>query len=110
MPKTIKALYKICVYIPESHLDVVKQAMFDAGAGHIGHYDACAWQVLGQGQFRPQIKSNPFIGKEGQIEHVAEYRVEMICPEAKLKTVISALKNSHPYEEPAYDVIQRVNI
>lgn len=99
-------MYKICVYIPESHLDVVKQAMFDAGAGHIGHYDCCAWQTLGQGQFRPLIKSNPFIGKEGKIEHVAEYRVEMVCPDKQVKKVVAALKHAHPYEEPAYDVWQ----
>ena len=55
-------MYKIGIFIPASHLEPVKQAMFAAGAGRIGHYDCCAWQTLGQGQFRPLQDSQPFIG------------------------------------------------
>ena len=97
-------MYKLCIYIPESHLQTVKQALFKAGAGNIGHYDQCCWQVLGTGQFRPLQGHQAHIGVTNQLEQIAEYRVEMICPVDKLSVVIKALYHSHPYEEPAFDV------
>ena len=97
-------MYKICVFVPETTIEPVKQAMFEAGAGKIGDYDSCCWQTLGQGQFRPLEGSSPFIGEQDRIETVAEYRIEMVCAEAHIKDVVAALKSSHPYEEPAYDV------
>jgi hypothetical protein len=97
-------MYKIAVFIPSSHIEAVKSALFEAGAGHIGAYDCCAWQCLGQGQFRGLAESKPFIGSKGQIETVEEYRVEMVCDDARVKSAIAALKQAHPYEEPAYDV------
>lgn len=97
-------MYKICVFIPSEAVEQVKSAMFEAGAGRIGNYDCCSWQTLGQGQFRPQQGSKPYIGSEGDIETVEEYRVEMVCTEVHVADVIAALKSSHPYEEPAYDV------
>jgi hypothetical protein len=81
-------------------------ALFDAGAGRIGNYEHCAWQVLGQGQFRPLAGSQPFIGAQGVLETVAEYRVEMVCEDAVIDAVIAALRQAHPYEEPAFDVIR----
>lgn len=69
-------MYKLCFYVPESHLDVVKQAVFAAGGGRIGAYDSCCWQSLGQGQFRPLDGSQPYLGQVGQVEHVAEWKVE----------------------------------
>lgn len=99
-------MYKICFYVPTSHLEPVKQALFDAGAGRIGDYEHCAWQVLGQGQFRPLIGSDPFLGKQDVLEQVPEYRVEMVCETALIETVVAALKQAHPYEEPAYDVLR----
>lgn len=98
-------MYKLCFYVPESHLDVVKQSVFKAGAGKIGDYDQCCWQVLGQGQFRPLAGSNPFIGSQGEIETVAEYRVEMVCEDTLIAAAVTALREAHPYEEPAYDVV-----
>jgi len=68
----------------------------------MGNYDSCSWQVLGQGQFRPLKGSNAFIGQQGQLERVEEYRVEMVCLDECAEAVLSALKLSHPYEEPAY--------
>lgn len=103
-------MYKIGTFIPASHLEAVKQSMFAAGAGRIGHYDCCAWQTLGQGQFRPLQHSQPFIGQPGKIETVEEYRVEMVCDESLIKAVIAAMKQAHPYETPAYDVWQLANI
>ena len=98
-------MYKVTFYIPESHLDVVKTAMFNAGAGHIGNYDSCCWQIKGQGQFRPLNGSNPFIGNENTVQSVEEFRVEMVVKEECIYNVIEALKNTQPYETPAFDVI-----
>lgn len=78
--------------------------MFEAGAGRIGDYDSCAWQCLGQGQFRPLENSKPFIGQPGEVETVMEYKVEMVCEDTLIKSSIVAMKQAHPYEEPAYDV------
>lgn len=97
-------MYKLCFYVPESHLEPVKHAVFAAGAGRIGDYDCCAWQTLGQGQFRPLSGSQPFIGQEGQVETVAEYKVEMVCADDKISAVLAALRQAHPYQEPACDV------
>jgi len=97
-------MYKICVFVPETDVEQVKQAMFAAGAGKIGDYDSCCWQTIGQGQFRPLEGSSPFIGEQNRIETVAEYRIEMVCADELIKDAVAAMKNSHPYEEPAYDV------
>ncbi len=102
-------MYKLCFYVPESHLEVVKQAVFDAGGGRIGDYDRCCWQVLGQGQFRPLPGADPFIGKPGEVEQVPEYRVELVCDKAHIREVLAALLAAHPYEEPAYDVLLTVD-
>ena len=97
--------YKIIFYVPESHVDAVKEAAFSAGAGTLGSYDRCSWQVLGEGQFRPLANSQPFIGESGVVEKVAEYRVEILCAQAYLAEAVSALKQVHPYEEPAVDIV-----
>jgi len=97
-------VYKICYFVPETHLEVTKQALFEAGAGKIGDYDCCAWQILGQGQFRPLEGSQPFIGRQGEIKTEAEYKVELVCDENLVRTALTALKLAHPYEEPAYEV------
>jgi hypothetical protein len=99
--------YKIIVYVPETHIEPVKAALFMAGAGRQGDYDQCCWQTLGEGQFRPLLGSEPFIGKKNTLETVAEYRLELLCAEDVLPAVIEALKAAHPYEEPAYDVFLR---
>jgi len=102
------ALYKIEFYIPESHLESVKSAMFAAGAGKWGDYECCAWQTLGRGQFRPLAGSDPFLGEQGELEVAAEYKVEMICRQAVIAEVIDALLQAHPYEEVAYSVLETV--
>ena len=99
-------MYKISFYVPPSHVERVKTAMFNAGAGRIGNYDCCAWQVLGVGQFRPLADAKPFLGTHDVIEQVAEYKVEMVCTKEYIAAAIVALKQSHPYEEPAYDVLE----
>ena len=99
-------MYKLCFFVPESHRDTVKQALFAAGAGKIGDYDCCAWQTLGEGQFRPLAGSQPFIGQADQIEVVAEWKVEMVCANELIQQAVNALKQAHPYEEPAYEVLR----
>lgn len=97
-------MYKLCFFVPETHLEQTKRALFEVGAGRIGDYDACAWQTLGQGQFRPLDGSQPFLGERGELEVVSEYKVEMVCGEDLIRRAVDALKAAHPYEEPAYEV------
>lgn len=99
-------MYKLCFFVPESHLEQVKQAVFNAGAGRIGDYDQCCWQVKGQGQFRPLPGSQPFIGASGALEQVEEYRVELVCSDDTIADAVAALRQAHPYEEPAFDCLQ----
>lgn len=103
-------MYKFTVFIPESDLEKVKQALFEAGAGHIGNYSHCCWQVKGTGQFMPRSGSQPHIGNHNEVEEVTEWRVEMVVAEDKINAVIEALKQAHPYETPSYDVIQVIDI
>ena len=101
-------MYTLCFYVPVSSLDAVKSAVFAAGAGRIGNYDHCCWQVEGQGQFRPLEGSQPFLGQQGSVEQVPEYRVEMVCDQPHIRVVVEALLDAHPYEEPAWDVVALV--
>ena len=101
-----RQLLKIEFYVPEEQLQRVKQAMFDAGAGKVGDYDSCAWQILGDGQYKPGEGSNPFKGQQGRLETLSEYKVEMVCAEEFIVEVVRAMKDSHPYEEVAYSVIR----
>lgn len=97
-------MYKLCFYVPETHLDGVKTAVFAAGGGRVGNYDHCCWQVLGQGQFRPLQGSQPFVGQAGLTEQVAEWKVELVVADELIHEAVKALKKSHPYETPAFDV------
>ncbi len=97
-------MYKLAFFVPPSHIDSVKAAVFAAGGGRIGDYDQCAWQVLGQGQFRPLDGSQPFLGQTGVVEQVEEWRVELVVADDLIAQVVAALKQSHPYETPAYEV------
>ncbi|WP_044871917.1 YqfO family protein [Pseudomonas sp. LFM046] len=97
-------MYKLCFYVPESHLEPVKKAVFAAGGGRIGAYDSCCWQSLGQGQFRPLEGSNPFVGQSGVVEHVAEWKVELVVADELIHETVKALKKAHPYETPAFEV------
>ncbi|CAK17070.1 NIF3 1 [Pseudomonas entomophila] len=99
-------MYKLAFFVPDSHVEVVKAAVFAAGGGRIGDYDHCAWQTLGQGQFRPLDGSQPYIGQAGQVEVVEEWKVELVVADELIGEVVTALKQSHPYETPAYEVWQ----
>lgn len=96
-------MFKIVVFVPESYLAVVKNALFDAGAGSFDEYDSCSWQTRGDGQFRPLPGSDPFLGEHGVVEHVEEWRLEVVCPDHRIEAALDALVASHPYEVPAYE-------
>ena len=101
-------MYKLIVFIPENAKECVKDALFEAGAGRLGAYGRCSWESLGVGQFLPQPTANPHIGQPGVVEQVQEWRVELLVQDTVLDAVIDALYGSHPYEEPAFDLIRVV--
>lgn len=103
-------MYKLTVFIPDNALEQVKSALFAAGAGTIGNYEHCCWQVQGTGQFRPLAGSNPHIGAHDRLEEVDEWRIEMVVATANIAKVIEALKQAHPYETPAYDVVEVLDL
>ncbi len=103
-------MYKLITYIPNSHVETVKAALFNAGAGHFDGYSHCSWQVQGMGQFKPLQGANPAIGDIDKIEYVNEWRVEVIVPDDLLTKVMHAYKAAHPYEVPAYEVYQMVDV
>ena len=102
-------MYIIVFLVPSNHVENVKNAMFHVGAGEVGDYKNCSWQALGEGQFMPLKNSNPFIGEKNKINKVPEFYVQMVCNADKIESAITALKNAHPYEEPAYYVIKPEN-
>lgn len=97
-------LFKLVVYVPLSHEAAVRQAIGDAGAGHLGSYSHCSFRSSGTGAFLPLAGSSPFIGEPGKFEEVEEARLESIVPQPLLPQVISRMKSVHPYEELAYDI------
>lgn len=103
-------MYVLVTYVPESHLDIVKAALFEAGAGRMAGYDCCSWQVKGEGQFRPLSGSNPFLGSHDVVEYTEEYRLEMVVTEDLAVNAVEALKKAHPYEVPAYHLIPVLTI
>ena len=100
--------FKLVWFVPAAHLRSTRDAVFAAGAGWIGDYSRCSWTTLGEGTFRGGAGASPAVGEAGRDETVAEYRVEVVVPGPKLATVVEALRRAHPYEEPAYDVYERV--
>src|SRR4051812_38161210 len=102
---------KIAVTVPESHADILRQAIGEAkGAGRIGKYSFCSFSVKGVGRFRPESGASPHIGEIGKSEEVVEERIEVRCERSKIQEVIKAIKKVHPYEEIALDVYPLENI
>jgi len=99
-------IFKFAVYVPVQHADKVSQAIFKAGAGKIGRYAETSFNVAGKGTFKPLQGTHPFIGKIGKREEVQEIKIETIVTERDLNSVVQAMKDAHPYEEPAYDVYE----
>jgi dinuclear metal center YbgI/SA1388 family protein len=99
-----KNLFKIVTFVPEVYSEKVRQAMFDAGAGNIGNYDFCSYNIKGTGTFRGGENTNPFVGEKGLLHNEQETRIETVAKKEDVNKIISALKQNHPYEEPAYDI------
>jgi len=97
-------LDKWVIFVPADNADAVRDAMFAAGAGHIGDYSHCSWSLSGTGQFLPHDGASPAIGRVGTVERVPEDRVEMIAPSRLRAHVLAAMRTAHPYEEPAFDI------
>jgi dinuclear metal center YbgI/SA1388 family protein len=98
------AEFKLVTFAPPDVVDRVAEAMFHAGAGHIGDYSRCSYRLAGTGTFHGSIATNPAIGIAGAYETVQETRIETVVPKSALPAVVAALRESHPYEEPAFDV------
>ncbi len=96
-------LHKLVVFVPATHLDQVRKAITEAGAGHIGNYSHCTFQTQGTGTFLPLTDAQPFIGQQGTLELVDECRLETVFPAAVRSQIITAMLAAHPYEEVAYD-------
>ncbi|SDW13366.1 dinuclear metal center protein, YbgI/SA1388 family [Marininema mesophilum] len=104
LPTYQPSLQKIVVFIPESHHEKVLQAMCQAGAGAIGEYSHCTFNLHGTGTFLPGEGTNPHIGEQGKLEQVSEVRLETIVSDEVRDAVVQAMKKAHPYEEAAYDI------
>ena len=96
----------LVVYVPEESLENVKSAVFTAGAGKIGNYSHCSWEVKGQGQFKPEAGSSPFLGEVNKLEKIDEYRLEVVCLDRDIKKIVQAMLEAHPYETPAYHLVK----
>jgi dinuclear metal center YbgI/SA1388 family protein len=95
---------KIVVFVPDSDMTCVSDALFAAGAGHIGQYSECSFRLAGMGTFFGSESTNPTVGQKGRREEVREWRLEAICPEDSVPAVVAAVRRAHSYEEPAFDV------
>lgn len=102
------ALCKVVVFVPESALSAVREAMGSAGAGVIGHYRSCSFFSKGTGSFMGDERTNPALGHRGRLEFVEEARLEMVCARAKVHAAVASMRAAHPYEEPAFDVYELV--
>lgn len=95
---------KIVVFVPESHTNIVREAIGKAGAGKIGNYTHCSFSSKGLGRFKPEGGAHPAIGEVGKLESVQEERIEFMCDRNLVKDVVAAVKKVHPYEEVALDI------
>ncbi len=102
-------LKKLVTFCPLSHAEAVRNAVFDAGAGHIGQYDRCSFNANGQGTFRAGDRATPFVGEKGNLHFEEETRIETIYPAYREREIVSALLATHPYEEVAYDIYRLDN-
>jgi hypothetical protein len=93
---------KLVVFVPREALDNVREALFAAGAGRIGAYERRSWYTAGTGTFLAEEGASPTVGERGREERVAELRLETVVPEERQDEVVAALREAHPYEEPAF--------
>lgn len=102
-------LLKLATFAPTTYAEAIRNALFNAGAGHIGNYDSCSYNLEGKGTFRAGKGTHPFCGNIGEIHTEQEVRIETILPAFRQKEVLRALMAVHPYEEPAYDLYPLAN-
>jgi dinuclear metal center YbgI/SA1388 family protein len=102
-------LFKLVTFCPTEHADRVREALFSAGAGHIGNYDSCSYNLDGIGTFRAMDQAKPFVGEKNALHREPEVRIEVIFPGYDEQKLIGALKGAHPYEEVAYDIYPLAN-
>jgi hypothetical protein len=102
-------MFKLIFFVPKDNVEQVKNAIFEVGAGRIGNYAQCSWQTEGIGQFKPLDGANPSIGSKGNLELVPEFKVEILCLDSNIQAAIDAMRQTHPYEEPAFEVISLQN-
>jgi dinuclear metal center YbgI/SA1388 family protein len=106
VPEGPTGLDKLVTFVPHEDAEVVRSAIAAAGAGSIGNYDSCTFTAEGEGRFRPLDGATPAIGRVGEVEVVAESRIESVFPRSRRREVVEALREVHPYEEPAFDIIE----
>lgn len=99
---------KVITFVPSDKVDHLRNALGTAGAGGMGNYRLCSFNTQGEGTFLPQPGAQPTLGEVGSLERVAETRIEMVCARRSLALVIETLKEFHPYETPAYDIVELV--
>jgi dinuclear metal center YbgI/SA1388 family protein len=104
--ETKSSQLKLVTFVPESAVDAVSAALFAAGAGHIGNYSQCSFRSSGTGTFFGEAGSNPAVGESGKLEHAEEIRIETVVPANRIAQIVAALRAAHPYEEPAFDLLQ----
>lgn len=107
-PKT-GLLKQLSVYVPRSHVEAVRSALFEAGAGAIGQYDECSYNTAGYGTFRGLAGANPTVGEVGQQERVEETKIEVVYPAFKERAILVAMYAAHPYEEVAHHILTTEN-
>ncbi|MDO4909701.1 MAG: Nif3-like dinuclear metal center hexameric protein [Corynebacterium sp.] len=103
-PRSLNPQDKWGVYVPVDYVTVVKDAVFAAGAGQIGNYSHCAYEIEGRGQFQPEEGANPSVGSVGKLYSSVETRVEFTAPRGRRAAIEAAMRAAHPYEEPAFDI------
>jgi hypothetical protein len=103
-------VYKLVWFVPEAALDATRNAVFEAGGGLIGDYERCSWYSAGTGTFFAREGAAPAIGEVGREERVAELRVETVVPAERAHEIVRALVAAHPYEEPAFDLYELVEV
>ncbi|WOP20295.1 Nif3-like dinuclear metal center hexameric protein [Raineyella sp. LH-20] len=106
VPRPAPGLDNLVTFVPPDHLDTLVGALSAAGAGRVGAYDSCHFAAPGTGSFRPLEGATPYVGTIGEVEHVAEVRVEMVLPRSRREAVVAALLDSHPYETPAWHIVE----
>ena len=99
---------KLIVFVPSEALEALRDALFAAGAGRIGDYERCSWYAEGTGTFLGGADTSPALGEAGREERVRELRLETVFPAERQDDVLAALRRAHPYEEPAFDVYERL--